>query len=271
MTQQVANQKYRIVSEAIGQFLNSFGHFAIFEVAEAAIELANLLPRVLHEMTNLFRREADAPQHAPISLGGESLIEYNKTLRIFELLEPLLRTRLDEIHRLRENLHQRSGPTSLFRERRRITIDVFEAILVMLRRKLANRSVIQHSAAGEQVVAVPRKPVENVFLFEHRRELRIRTREIVEGSGVTQLRILRHLPDAVFDFAPDKIIDRCFQLRVFSLLQITKHVRRANQIRRAADADRGSVCISNDRETALRRNTLTIKDLGHHGAAEHLV
>ena len=51
----------------------------------------------------------------------------------------------------------------------------------MLGGKLPDGSIIEDGAARQHVVAVPRQPVEDVFLLEHRGHLSVRARQVVEG------------------------------------------------------------------------------------------
>jgi hypothetical protein len=52
----------------------------------------------------------------------------------------------------------------------------------------------------------PREPVEDVFFFEQRGELRVRACEVVERFRVTVVAV-RHFPETIFDFAIDEVID----------------------------------------------------------------
>src|ERR1700752_4152274 len=155
MAQQIANEKHGIMREAVREFFDPARDFAILKVAQSAIEIANLLLRVLHQIVDLLRSKTDTPEHALLSLARKRFIKHVERLRVLERLEFLLHACFDETHRLRKHLDQCSGPAALFRERRRITIDVLVTILVMLGRKLPNRSVIEDRATREQVVAVP--------------------------------------------------------------------------------------------------------------------
>jgi len=63
------------------------------------------------------------------------------------------------------------GPESLFGSMKMKSIDIVIAIFVVLGGELADGAVIEDRAAGEHVVAVPREPVEDVFLFHDRGSL----------------------------------------------------------------------------------------------------
>ncbi len=104
------------MSKTIRYFFYALADFAILEVAQTAIEVADLLLRVVHQVRDLFRSETDPPEHAPLAFSCESLIEYSQALGVFKGVQVFFYTRLDERHRLRKNLDDGSRPTALFRE-----------------------------------------------------------------------------------------------------------------------------------------------------------
>lgn len=115
-SQEVADQKDGVVSETVRQFLDAFRDFAIFEIAETAIEVADLLPRVVHEIRDLFGGETDPPQHTLVTFHRECFVEHAQALGVLEVVQVFLFAGLDEIHHLGEHLDEGSGPTALFGE-----------------------------------------------------------------------------------------------------------------------------------------------------------
>jgi hypothetical protein len=84
-SQQVADQKNGIVSEAVRKFFDSFADFAIFEVAETSIEVAISFCALFIRYRDLFRRETDPPEHALISFAGESFVKNAQAVAFLKL------------------------------------------------------------------------------------------------------------------------------------------------------------------------------------------
>src|SRR5207249_6119354 len=124
----------------------------------------------------------------------EGAIEVFETASVLELPQVQLSAGADEVNRLRENLHQLARPEALLRQSRGESIDIVEAILVVLGGELPNRTVIQDRAVGEDVVAVPGQPVEDVFFFQIGRELAVRARDQAEHALVSLAFAGRKLP-----------------------------------------------------------------------------
>ena len=61
--------------------------FAILEVAQTAIEVADLLLRVVHQVRDLFGSEADPPEHALLSFFCESLVKHSQALGVSEVVQ----------------------------------------------------------------------------------------------------------------------------------------------------------------------------------------
>jgi len=83
-SEQVADQKHGTVSETVGEFFDALCDFAIFEVAEAAIEVADLFLRGVHEMRDLLGCESDPPEHALISFHRERFVKGLETGGVLE-------------------------------------------------------------------------------------------------------------------------------------------------------------------------------------------
>src|ERR1051326_6737388 len=91
ISQQVADQKDGVVSKSVGKFFDAFTDFAIFEIAQTAIELSHFIASIIHQMPNLFRSETNSPEHALISLVREGFVKDAQAIRILETVERLPR------------------------------------------------------------------------------------------------------------------------------------------------------------------------------------
>src|SRR5258705_3571792 len=141
----------------------------------------DLFPCCLHKLVYLFGSEPYPPQDPVITFVLEGSIKRFQTTSIFERTQVLLLTGTNESHGLSKGLHNQARPASLLSERRRVAVDILVAIFIVLGGKLPNGSVVEDSPARQHVVAIPRQPVEDVFLLEHRCHLSVGARKVVEG------------------------------------------------------------------------------------------
>src|SRR2546422_8687469 len=137
----------------------------------------------------------------------------------------------------------------------------------MLCGKLPDGSIVKDSAARQHIVSVPGQPVKDVFLLEHGGHFSVRACKVIQGLRVASAPVAGKVPEPVFTFPFNEIINRRFEFSVPSLFEITKDVRGSDQIRRASDSNCRSVRKTNYRQTPFSRNTLAVKDLGHKGAS----
>src|SRR5215208_1432988 len=96
-------------------------------------------------------------------------------------------------------------------------------------------------------------------------------REVIERGRIAIGCVRRNLPETVFDFAVDEVVDGSFEILVTRLLEITKYVSGPDQVGSASDTDRRCVGKTDHSQAAFGWNSLPVKDLRHDRAAEHLV
>src|SRR5215212_2235301 len=96
-------------------------------------------------------------------------------------------------------------------------------------------------------------------------------REVIEGGRIAIGWVRRNLPETIFDFAIDEVVDGSFELVVTRLLEITKDVCGPDQVGSASHADRCRVGKTDHSQAAFGWNCLPVKDLRHDRTAEHLV
>src|ERR1700687_1147000 len=104
------------MSKSIRQFFNTFGHFTIFKVAQAAVKILDLFLSSLHQVLYLFRSKTYPPEQAPVFFSLESKIKGVQALGILECVQVFFHARLDETDRLRKNLNDQTRPPSLFQQ-----------------------------------------------------------------------------------------------------------------------------------------------------------
>ena len=142
-------------------------------------EFFDLFPCVC--MTGLlFRSETDSPQDPAIAFVLESSIKRFQTTSIFERTQVLLLTGTNESHGLSKSLHNQARPASLLSERSRITVDIIEAIFIVLSGKLPVGSIVE-IRRSPAVVPPSQATVEKCIPLEHGGHLSVGATKVSRG------------------------------------------------------------------------------------------
>src|SRR5258705_6177550 len=189
------------------------------------MKLFDLFPCCLHQLVYLLGSETNSPQDPVITFVFEGSIKRFQTTSIFERTQVLLLTGTNESHGLSKGLHNQARPASLLSERSRVTVDILEAIFIVLGGKLPDGSIVEDSAARQHVIAIPRQPVEDVFLLEHGGHLSVGARKVIEGLIVFCVFVSWYLPESVFDLPLDEVIYGRLEFCVPTLFEITENMR----------------------------------------------
>ncbi len=212
--------------------------------------------------------EADvAQQQTPLG-PLELLVEQFQSRIADQRLQARLATREQELANLDEVLHDVARLASLFGNRGRPARPVVEAVLAMVQAELAHRPVVDDPAVGQDVVAVPVEPAEDVLAFEGRSDA-------CEGSGhllgqlpVSLIVAALRLKDSVACLAFDEAIDRRPQRLEIVLLEVQEEVGGTQQVPTRPHVDRESVGQLEYGQRAFGRDAVTVKRLAHQSSDE---